>query len=508
MKPTITRDDVERRLRSTLRQKADQLAVPTFDFDVDAVAQDAPVMPMVDVESPSPRPRRRRTAVAVVAVAAVIVLVAAIVTQTSALNDPSPQSPGVRTQPGAGGVSATDGSLLAPSAVPDGMSLWSLNTDATATNPIVSTQLFGALDAGGGLAPGLLIEMQHASPGAGVNPGGSADATVRGHVVTVDPAKDGGVGTQQFAWIEGDAEVTVIVRGGTVAQAVAILDALKPRGTRLLDGFDPGSAPAGITQLGEAPRRSAPVINASFAYGHNAIPLGGTADLAVWTTVGGSYPGYLRTWMAGSRAADNVAVEFDPAVGMIVAWPDGRQAVASSSSLGQATLERVARSASFLEPAGARRLRDDLSRRLGTLPVLTSADLPSGTVALRGPGAPVAACLSVPRGGEPVCATPVYPQYQATARNGLAGSAVVNGQWLVFATATAEPVVYRTPPGPFSFPSPLAEALDAQRATSNGWHLALVEVPVGVNDVTVSTDGIQTSGVLSRPGAASATGAG
>ena len=167
--------------------------------------------------------------------------------------------------------------------------------------------------------------------------------------------------------------------------------------------------------------------------------------------------------MAGSRAADNVAVEFDPGVGMIVAWPDGRQAVASSSSLDQATLERVARSASLLEPAGARRLRDDLSRRLATLPVLTSADFPSGTVVLRGQGAPAAECLSVPGAGDPVCATPVYPQFQATARNGLAGSALVNGKWLVFAAATVEPVVYRTPPGPYSFPSSLAKALDAQR---------------------------------------------
>ena len=79
--------------------------------------------------------------------------------------------------------------MLAPTWVPDGQKLWSL-TSNTQQPYAESSQLFGTATAEGVLAPGLLVEDQPASPGAGV--GSGTAVTVRGHSGVTRASKDAG----------------------------------------------------------------------------------------------------------------------------------------------------------------------------------------------------------------------------------------------------------------------------------------------------------------------------
>ena len=190
--------ELERRLQETLRAKAAQVDVTEERFN--AMSQ------LVEVARSSKRSRRSfiavATALAVAAAATGVVLVARpksrgplVATQSSATtpttsaerNGPNPAAP-----------------LLAPSWVPDGQKLWSLTSN---TQPAFaqSSQLFGTVATDGALAPGLLVEIQPSTPGAGVGDGTAV--TVRGHNGVTRASKDAGDAPFEIDWIEDDGFV-------------------------------------------------------------------------------------------------------------------------------------------------------------------------------------------------------------------------------------------------------------------------------------------------------------
>jgi hypothetical protein len=290
------------------------------------------------------------------------------------------------------------------------------------------------------------------------------------------------------------------VRGATVAEAVSALDALHPRGSDLLAGFDPAGDPNGFPLLGERlVGGQKPDVYAQFEYSAADPSAGAKPEFTVKSDVYGSYPGYLRTWMAGHRAADGTVVEYDPGVGFSVAWPDGRTAIAASSAPDPdlAVLEHIARSASVLQATDAAALAAEAQARVAALPEQGTAALDAGVVDLRGAGAPTAVCLHID-GADLACSNPfainALDDPSSGALPGYAGSSLIGGKWYVFVAANAAPSISRNA-------SP-DSAFATQTAQIGDMHIALAVVPDGVDHVQVfvPTSGNQASGTgFERP---------
>jgi hypothetical protein len=491
----IDTDEFEHRLRMTLRAKAEQVGADD-DRAFDATR-------LTDVVVPPPRSRRRLVAVAAVMVVAAAAAALVLVTRPHprgpifATESSVPTSSGPTTAP-ATGRHPIAAPLLAPSWVPAGEELWSLTSETRGESGF-PTQLFGRSGADGTLAPGLLIEFQPSSPGDGLG-GSGTPVTVRGRSGLTRASKDAGDAPFEIDWIEGDASVRVTVRGVSVDGAVAVLGALRPRGSSLMAGFDPASAPTGYSFLGEhlAPTPGIDV-SATFEYSAATPTAGATPDFTVLSDVTGSYPGYLRVWMAGRRAADGTAVEFDPGVGYFVAWPDGRQVVVESSAPDPdlAVLERIAGTVAILDESSAAALAAEAQARVAALPLLGTAQFADGDIELRGTGSPTAICLLV-NGSDIACSDPFTVNARAGGSNGAlpgyGGSAVVLRQWYVFVAASAEPVI--------SVNGSRSTALPTETGQIAGMHVALVAVPDGVDHVSVlvpTGPNQATGGGFSRP---------
>jgi hypothetical protein len=112
--------------------------------------------------------------------------------------------------------------------------------------------------------------------------------------------------------------------------------------------------------------------------------------------------GYAGVRLSGARGADGSVAQIDRTdpdrPRAMVAWPDGRWAVASTVDPGgpeEAELVRIASSVRTLAPGDLGRLRAEGSAHLAALPEQASATLPSGTVSVRGEGT-AALCLARP----------------------------------------------------------------------------------------------------------------
>jgi hypothetical protein len=374
------------------------------------------------------------------------------------------------------------------------------------------SQLFGTVGADGKLDPGLLVELQPASPGDGV--GSGTAVTVRGNAGVTRASKDAGVDTFEIDWIEGDAMVRVTVRGASVDEAVAALDALRPRGSSVVSGYDAASAPGRFPSLGDHPAASgANNVSATFEYAVAAPTAGAQPDFVVRSDVYGEYPGYLRILIAGSRAADGVAIEFDPGVGLLAAWPDGRSVVVQSTAADPdvAELERIARSVGPLDEGHAASLAAGAQARVASLSLVGSASLPSGQIELRGTGSPTAVCLRV-ESFDPACSGPYTMPTDADASNGSSpnttvpggvggtlpgygGSAVIGGRWYVFIAASAPPSITTNGSPQVALPTETGQIGDMR--------VALVAVPDDVDfvQVLVPTGPNQSAGTgYPRPG--------
>lgn len=499
--------ELERQLQQTFRAKARQVDPSPAQFDA--------VSRLTD-ESVAVAPTRSRRAIVAIATA---LAVAAAATGVALATRPQSHGPLVAANSSGSTPSPTTvapsapspiaAPVVAPSWVPDGQKLWSLTSNMQ--DPYEeSTQLFGTVAPDGALAPGLLVEIQPAGPGdgvgtpvtgpAGAGVGEGTPVTVRGHNGVTRASKDAGDAPFEIDWIEGNGDVRVTVRGATVAAAVTALDALRARGSDLISGFDPAADPNGFPLLDERLFPAAkPDVYAQFEYAAADPAADGKPDFTVKTDVNGSYPGYMRTWMAGHRAADGTAVAYDPGVGFSVVWPDGRTITVASSAADPdlAVLEHIARSAAVLEEPDAAALSSEAQARVGALPEQGAATLDAGVVDLRGAGAPTAVCLHVDAANL-ACSNPfavnALDDASSGALPGYAGSAVISGRWYVFVAANAAPSITRN-----GMPD---TALTMQTAQIGALHIALAIVPEGVAHVQVwvPTSENQSSGTgFNRP---------
>ena len=486
---------LERRLQETLHAKARQIDITDEPFA-------APAAPTELVAS-TKRSRRAvvavATALAVASAATGVALVArphsrgpSVATKSSTTPSPTSVAPNAPNAP-----SPIAAPVLAPTWVPDGQKLWSLTSNRQ--DPYEeSTQLFGTVGTDGALAPGLLVEIQPVAPGAGVGDG--TPVIVRGHNGVTRASKDAGDAPFEIDWIEGNGDVRVTVRGATVAEAVTALDALRARDSDLTSGFDPAGDPNGFPLLDERLFPAAkPDVYAQLEYAAADPAAGAKPDFTVKSDVNGFYPGYMRTWMAGNRAADGTAVVYDSGVGFSVAWPDGRTVTVASSAPDPdlAVLEHIARSAAVLQETDAAALSAEAQARVEALPEQGTAALDAGVVALRGAGAPTAVCVHV-GGANLACSNPfainALDDASSGALPGYAGSTLISGKWYVFVAANAAPTITKNGvPG---------TALAVETAQIDAFHIALVVVPEGVEHVQVwvPTSENQSSGTgFDRP---------
>jgi hypothetical protein len=458
-------DDELRRAARAHRERFDQAPVP-----------DLPV-----------RAGRRMRAVIVVAVACIVVAVVSVVVVTRRSPNrvrvvTSPSSTAAQhSEPALRDAAIAAAPLLAPTWTPNGEELWSVTSTSGSNGPGFPTQLFGTATPNGTLSPGLLLEYQPNPPGGAV--AGTTTTRVRGVVAAVDPPKDAAGADVEIRWVEANTEIAAIFRGVSTSRAVAVLDALRARGSDLMTGFDPASAPPDFALLGERTTADAAEksIDAAFEYVRSGPAADSSADIEVRTQTHAVYPGYLRTWVGGRRGIDGVIVEPDaygPYRLVTVTWPDGRAVTVQSTNADAPTLERIARSIQLRSRAQADALVNDLNARLAALPTLHAVSLPTTRVELHTDGAHTAICLRVVDSA-PFCRANVTLIASA---NYIAGSALLADQWLILTAApTGRPTVT-----PSTNTLSNTSSLPAQTATLGEWHLALVPVPPSVGQVQVN----------------------
>ena len=377
---------------------------------------------------------------------------------------------------------AVSGPILAPTFVPGGEQLWSVRSTPDALDSGFPSQLFGTAAPNGTLAPGLLLEYQPNAPGG--SDAGPTPIAVRGTTGFVDAAKDAAGASSEIRWVEGNTSIVAIVRGVSNARAVSVLDGLRPRNNDLLQGFDPTSAPSEFALLGERTTAQAEHtdVRTTFEYAgkKSTVPATtATADIEVIADTNATYPGYLRTWIGGSRSPDGLMIEPDaygPYNLVTVAWPDGRQVRVQATGLSSDTLLQIALSAKSLTATESQSLVEDLDARLAELPIVGTANDSTATVELHQAGARVALCLRVD--DTPVCSSNVA---LIASTNSIAGDAELGTQWIVFAASpNGRPTV-----SPSSGPRDDTTAFAGSTAAVDAWRLTYVTVPATVDTAAV-----------------------
>jgi hypothetical protein len=471
MTDTPVLDPTEERLRATLQTKAAQLVVLDEPFDA-----------MFPTPIDAPRRRRAGWLVGVLAVAAAIAGALIVVGARGrgpavATASSVPTATTAAPAPAADSITAP---LLAPTWVPDGEQLWSVTSEPQVDLSQMRDQLFGTVAADGTLAPGLLVELQPAPEGSTV--GAGAPVTVRGVQGVTRDSKDAGTGTYAVEWIDGHTDVRVTVRGASVADAVAAIDALRARGTDLSAGFDAAADPNGYALLGEH-IGTAPDDNVAATFEYAPETAGARPDFTVLTYTDDQYPDDLRVWIAGGRAADGSTFERDPQAGYYAAWSDGREVIvrARDANVDPGVLDRIAHSVTTLDEHDAAALAAGAQARLAALPSTGTVELAAGSVSLRGNATLGTVCLTV-EGFDPACADPFVEDAagieDGSALPGHAGSAVVDGRWYVFAAAATDAVISQAP-GVRQYDLPVG------RGAIGSTRVALVAVPDGVDHVNI-----------------------
>lgn len=473
-------DPIVHRLRTTLDRKAAQVGATSaqhhFDPDRPMVAREVTILH---------GSRGVRRAALVAAAALLVVVVAGVVLATR--STPTKRTPTATTIDPIGRALGLPGdpAILAP-ATPDGMQLWSMTTfSGSAQTTFATTQLFGRLDATGSPSPGLLVELTRVDPHTQVFPGWPDRVDVRGVSAAVHASKDAGAAPQELSWIDGNVMFRVTIRGLSPADAAGVLDRLRPRTGDLLDGFDPASAPPGIELLGEHTQRSdaPPASDAYLVYGSHAPVPGADAELTVHSTTGYQYPGFLRTWIAGTGNRDG-SESFDPDIGLIVSRPDG-QVTVGPPSLGRAALERVAKTVKMQDAADTQRAREALNRRLLDLPLVGRGDVGPVHLELHGRDA-TTVCAST-EGGEAVCAPlmGIFSPSGHAMNPSVVGTARQGDGWLAFAigrSALTFTSGYDEQHKPLALPYQLHTMIA-------GRQVAIAVVPGATHVVDVTADG-------------------
>lgn len=467
--------------RSALLDRADD---PGAERPVAVVAPrtstSRPDQPGIDVEPPplaplpiTPDGRAGRGRIVWIAGAAAAALLVAAIVMINSVRQPTVDA-GNDDAPLVGPDTA-----WTPTWVPDGLELWTLETEFGDPAAIVAGAETGQelpmplVQLLGSTTTGAKILVSIAAPSQATSMNGTPIA-IRGASGTSSSEQAMGSGSPtgiSIEWQEAGSAFGAFVTGVDEATAVALLD-----GLAFADDADPAKGfaapPDGswTVHTDDPTTRSATgVVGAMFGYDRGR-PTGGRLPLRVVTLAGGArragYPGYLPTAFLGSMGDDGVARAFVPASGdrpaeSYTVWPDGRTVYSSGVDLDEAGANRIADS---LEPMTRHDLEarsDEVNARLGAGDVLASADLPSGRVEVIGEPQASAICLTT--GGRRVCRT---SESLGGSNPALMGTVIIDGTWYVFAAGEG--------------PVELGVGSTSSTMTVSG---TAVAVPVGPNDV-------------------------
>jgi hypothetical protein len=474
-------DDVERQLSRALRVKAEQVVVADEPFDPDA-GTPLHVVPLTRDRTPG------RRALAAAAAAVVVVGLGAAAVQI-ARQARVPGSPTVAMAAARYTVREDGPAGFVPATLPPGWALRDMNVGAT-TSPGYGArwQLFGS--AGSPMAQGVVVGTVRNEEHRVIE---GATGTVQGRPAEVGPAPDPTAppGAIQAVWIDGGIVHEAIAVGMDDAELGAFLDALVPRDDPAT-GFD---APGG-TPLPEVARA---VVEDSYTTSVvYADPAGGTVTLTA--TSSDRYGGLLHR-LAGEPAPDGYVRHGtsggDPASAFVsVARSDGWTVDVAGSGLATAAqdpaiLDGILASAA---PVTTRQLVD-----LGVAQPVTATYAADGwTVELHGtPSVAVALCLTPEAGGTPSCTT----AEDASPWGLAAGSALVDGRWLVATVSDREPATIRTAALDPARTIDREDLTPADRPGTPAVQVVTVPADAEAVEVTVPTVGGQAVGfVYGRPG--------
>jgi hypothetical protein len=379
------------------------------------------------------------------------------------------------------------------SALPDGWALRELNVGgSTWLGEDTHWQLFatgGSPDAGGVIVGSVRND--------GPNQRSIQDSgrTVRGRPADVRPNPWAAPGAISVSWIDGGVVHDAVAVGMDETQAIALLDGLTARHDPAA-GFD-AAAGAALTEVGHATVGDG--TTTSVVYGD---PAGGT--VTVIATTADAYGGLLHR-LAGVPGPDGYVLhgssEGDPADAFVsVARSDGwtvdvTAQDSASAAQDPAVLDWIAAS---LVPTTTQQFVD-----LGVAEPVTATYVAGGwTVELHGTGAEAVAMCLTAASGTRVCTT----AEDAVPWSLTAGSALVDGRWVVATVNEGEPASLRTAAlDPTAAPD--AEDLAAPGQDRNRREddpvVQVVTVPDGAEAVDVRvpmTGGQEVGFVYVRPG--------
>lgn len=399
----------------------------------------------------------------------------------------------------------------APTWVPDGLELWQLAVspmrpgEATATTdpesiPPTVAQLVESRDRTTRVLLSIGGTVERYGTAATTTP-----VTIRGVPGRSVPVH-GTVEGLQIEWEESGQPFNATVVEAEPGAAIAMLDRLE-----LADPADPeaGFSPTddGSVTVRTDDQRGLPEtspIGASFGYATDR-PQGEVLALTV-TTVGassgsgsaaGGYPGYLMAGFVGEIRPDGTAFSFtsgsdgNPTNAQTV-WPDGRVVFSSGPDLDLETAERIAAGVVPVSTAELERRTMEVSDRLGSGPVLTRADLPSGTVEVIGESEPSVLCLTVDDRRR--CALGDRLSGSGGQRSDLEqvafGSVLVDGRWFLFG-ADEGPVEITVElggggSGTTTGTGPPDPSVRQESATVGTWTVGLLVVPDSWERATIA----------------------
>ena len=534
-------DQTSNRLRATLRTKADDIDPPVRDFDpnrrVDLDLHDLPDRPdLAMADRPHHFGSNRRVlfgaaaAVAVLAVASIGYMASSRRGTPAVVHTVNSAAAPTTVPPATGGLLP-----LAPTWVPDGFQLWSIDTmpdmssskfmgkpmptmASSGTTP--SIQRFQATD-----DPTRLIQVQVLTVPSWPSGAGVTEVMVRGqHGIGLGSAGRDAVQGAVLSWKEDGVQIAAFGDGVDTTALVAFLDGLSWRSTDPFQGFAlPNSGTWALTldqRGGAAVVPASPALEFTYVDPTRTDKSGQPYRFEVWTVKANAFgeTGISRPFYPDGFAFSPDGSSFSPDGSSLSYFAAGNRVLSTTAdhrsanvtspnwAMSQADLTRVATSIAPADAAQVAKLRRDADAAVvAHIPVVASGSLASKTegpviVELRGmDGKPNVICLAVH--GDHSCGA---RNFVSTSGTPVVANLMVDGTWLVAAAAPATNAstgaaqavaIYDGDSNGGEGEAPLPGAVHAR---AGGWALTLVEPGTSVGSYDVEIGGESVGGAL-RP---------